>query len=112
MLLPIKNKIILNIISFIYTGMLNITGEKMQTNRDLRQEVFNIVDEQIRTNNLPETSETFERLKKEGYSDFEAKQMIGQCISVEMFETLSNKELFDHKRYVENLYNLPGEPEN
>lgn len=84
----------------------------MQTNKDLRQEVFSIVDEQIRTNNPPETAETFERLKKEGFSDFDAKQMIGQCLSVEMFETLSNKELFDHKRFVENLNDLPGEPEN
>jgi hypothetical protein len=53
---------------------------------------------------------TYNRLIGLGYSDFETKQLIGQCVANELFEILKNKKPYDNKRYVKNLLQLPKEP--
>ncbi|MBO9592558.1 MAG: DUF1841 family protein [Niabella sp.] len=82
----------------------------MEPNENVRQEIFNIVNNQMTTNNPPETKETFNRLKKEGYNDFEARQLIGQCVAVELFEIMKHRKPFDEKRYISNLKQLPKAP--
>lgn len=82
----------------------------MEANENVRQEIFNIVNNQMATNNPPETKETFNRLKKEGYNDFEARQLIGQCVAVELFDILKHHKRFDEARYIRHLKQLPKEP--
>ncbi len=45
-----------------------------------------------------------------GYSDFETKQLIGQCIAVETYKILKYKQPFDRQRYIRHLNQLPEEP--
>jgi hypothetical protein len=45
-----------------------------------------------------------------GYSDNDARMMVGQCVSVEIFDVLKHGKPFDEKRYIKNLKNLPKEP--
>ncbi|HMJ46565.1 MAG TPA: hypothetical protein VK498_04515 [Ferruginibacter sp.] len=82
----------------------------MEVNENMRAIIFQVVDNQIKSNDPPETKVTFKRLLDLGYSKFEVKQLIGQCISVEMFDVMKNQKPFNEKRYVKNLQQLPKEP--
>lgn len=82
----------------------------METNEVFRKQLFEEIENQISENNPPETKATFKRLRQEGFNDFRAKQMIGSCFSVELFDVLKNKKPFDIERYVKNLKKLPKEP--
>ena len=64
----------------------------------------------MKDNGPPESNKTFKRLLKEGYSRFETKQRIGQCVAVELFNIYKFNTPFDEKRYIKNLNNLPKEP--
>ncbi len=82
----------------------------METNDILRKQIFEIITNQIKNNDPPETKLTYKRLIDSGYSDFETKQLIGQCVTIEIFNVLKHKMPFDEKRYVKNLQQLPKEP--
>jgi hypothetical protein len=82
----------------------------MKVNLQLREQIFNIIDNQIKNNDPPETALTFKRLKEEGFDDFTVKQFIGQCVAVEIYNVMKYKKPFDESRYVQNLNNLPKEP--
>ena len=69
-----------------------------------------VVENQIRDNDPPETRETLERLKSEGISDEDAKLYIGQAVCIEVWNILKNKKEFNRDRFVRNLKNLPKEP--
>jgi hypothetical protein len=82
----------------------------MEINVELRKQIFEIVENQIRNNDPPETKLTYNRLKELGYNDFAVKQLIGQCVAVELFDIFKSGKPFDEKRYVGNLKRLPDEP--
>jgi len=82
----------------------------MKKNEIVREQIFEIIRNQIKGNDPPETKITYNRLKTMGYSDFETNQLIGQCVAVELFQVMKYKEPFDEKRYIKNLENLPQEP--
>lgn len=82
----------------------------MKTNKILRDQIFEIIKNQIRNNNPPETNFTYQRLIDSGYNDFETKQLIGQCVAVEIFNIMKHSKPFDEKRYIRNLKQLPKEP--
>ena len=54
----------------------------MEINENLRDVIFEVIDEQIAANDPPETALTLKRLIEEGYSEFEAKQFVGQAIVI------------------------------
>lgn len=82
----------------------------MKTNKILREQIFEIIKNQMKDNNPPETKSTYDRLRKQGFDDLQTRQMIGQCVSVELFEILKFKKPFDDERYIKNLAGLPKEP--
>lgn len=82
----------------------------MEQNEELREQIFEIIKNQLRDNNPPETKATYDRLQKQGYDDFETKQMIGQCLSVELFNVLKFGKPYNNERYIKNLRALPKEP--
>ncbi|AUS06604.1 hypothetical protein [Pseudotamlana carrageenivorans] len=82
----------------------------METNEKLREQIFDIIKNQLKDNTPPETKETFDRLIKEGFDDFQSRQMIGQCLAVEIFEVMKYGKPYNNKRYVKNLLALPKEP--
>ena len=82
----------------------------MEPDENLREQIFVVIRNQMDENNPPETNETYNRLIKEGYSDFEAKQLIGQCVAVELYSVFKHKKPFDEERYVNNLKQLPNKP--
>ncbi|MEN7548391.1 hypothetical protein AAG747_10760 [Rapidithrix thailandica] len=85
----------------------------MRVNRKLMSAVLTIVDNQIIDNHPPETSQTYERLLELGIDKADAKLMIGQAVSVELFHIMKNKQPFNYERFIKNLKKLPeGEMED
>jgi Domain of unknown function (DUF1841) len=84
--------------------------KKTKHNEALRLQIFEVVENQMRDNNPPETNETFQRLIRLGYSEKATKMYIGQCVAVEIFNVLKHHQKFDRTRYITNLKNLPKEP--
>jgi len=82
----------------------------MKVNENLRNAIFEVIDTQIADNNPVETAITLKRLRDEGHSEFEAKQLIGQAVAVELFDIMKKKVPFNKVRYIKNLTNLPAEP--
>jgi hypothetical protein len=83
----------------------------MKTNPVLYAAYMEVVDNQIRENNPPETKLTFERLKREGISELDAKKYIAQAIASETFWIMKKSEPFNLQRFIKNLNRLPADPE-
>ena len=82
----------------------------MKIDTELRDQIFQVIENQIKSNDPPETKVTYDRLIALGYSDFQTKQLIGECITVEMFTVIKEQQPFNEARYVKNLTQLPKEP--
>ena len=82
----------------------------MKKNLKAREIIFTIIDNQIKNNDPPETLKAFNKLKSQGYSEFETKQLIGHCVAVEIYNMMKYKKPSDNERYIRNLNNLPKEP--
>lgn len=82
----------------------------MKVNENLRNAIFEVIDNQISANEPVETAITLNRLMNEGYSEFEAKQLIGGALAVELFDVMKKSVPFNDARYIRNLKNLPKEP--
>jgi hypothetical protein len=76
----------------------------------LHQTILEIVDKQIEELTPPETSNTLNRLIDEGFSQEEAKRLIGCIVSSEIFRVLKDKKPFNLERFVEGLKGLPDMP--
>ncbi|HEX4945650.1 MAG TPA: hypothetical protein VFZ34_03155 [Blastocatellia bacterium] len=76
----------------------------------LRSAIFEIIHNQIRDNNPPETKATLERLLADEIPEEEALKMIGCCVTTEIFDILKYHRTFDEARYVRNLHRLPQLP--
>jgi len=83
----------------------------MKVNENLRNAIFEVIDNQVNDNQPAETAITLKRLRDEGYSEFEAKQLIGQAVAVELFYAMKKNAPFNETRYIKNLKNLPKEPD-
>jgi hypothetical protein len=84
----------------------------MDINTELRDQIFDIIKNQIKSNDPAETKITYDRLIGLGYSEFETKQLIGQCVAVELFSVIKEQKPFNELRYIKNLAQLPNEPIN
>ena len=78
--------------------------------KQMRKVFLEIINNQIRDNNPPETKQTLERLISEGISEKEAMDMIGCVVISEIFDVLKNKEDFNEERYITALNKLPEQP--
>jgi hypothetical protein len=85
------------------------TGQT-KTNPYLREAFLEVVDNQLRDNNPPETKLTLDRLKAEGYSVEDAKLLIAQAVAVETYVIMKTQTSFNRERFVRNLMALPQEP--
>jgi len=82
----------------------------MKTNEKIRTHILEIVENQLKENNPPETQITYDRLFREGFNDLQIRQLIAQCVAVEIFNIMKYGKPYDNDRYVKNLKKLPKEP--
>lgn len=72
--------------------------------------ILEVVANQMRENDPPETKQTYERLIREGHADEEVRRLIGCVIAIEVFDILKKKEVFNLDRFVLALDKLPELP--
>ena len=82
----------------------------MEVNENLRAQIFEIIKNQLRDSNPPEVKITYDRLRKQGFDDFETRQLIGQCLVVELFDVLKHGKTYNDDRYIKHLKALPKNP--
>ena len=82
----------------------------IRTDRESKANISEIIEDQIKTNNPPETKITYNRLLSLGYSAFDTKKLMGMCLIIEVLGISETKSYFNENRYVKNLKNLPNEP--
>ena len=90
-------------------------GKKKGTMNDpdpeiLRGALFEVIENQIRDRTPPETKDTYDRLRAEGYSEEEAMKLIGCALSSELFDILKSEKPYNETRYIAALKALPQLP--
>ena len=80
---------------------------EMRVNTELHNEILEVVNNQLKSNDPKETRITFKRLTGEGYSAIDAKKLIAQCVLFEMYTVLKEEKPFNEERFNRNLKQLP-----
>ena len=83
---------------------------KSEVNPHLHAAIMTVVDNQLRSNDPPQTQLTFKRLVDAGISEKEAKRLIACVVSAEIFDVLKKQEPFNLERFVKGLDKLPAMP--
>jgi len=78
-------------------------------NPRLKAAILETVEQQLAGGEPPETGETLARLKREGFSDDDARALLGQAVAVEIYGILREKKPFNRERFVRNLNRLPAQ---
>ena len=79
-------------------------------NEILRQAILEVINNQIRDNDPPETKQTYDRLQKEGFSKKETLKLIGNVVASEVFAVLKENRKYDNDKYISALNALPDLP--
>jgi hypothetical protein len=80
-------------------------------NPDLARQAFlQIVDNQLRLNDPPETRITYQRLRALGHSDADARRLIAQAVFAEINRIQSTRTPFDRASFAADLARLPAPP--
>ena len=72
-----------------------------------QETLLEVVDNQIRENDPPETKTTLQRLIKEGYSENDAKKLIAGVVVKVIHGMLKEKETYNQEQYIKALKSLP-----
>ena len=80
-------------------------------NPRLKATILEVVENQLRDGDPPETRETLDRLMREGHSEADARLLLGQAVTVEVYCIWKEKKPFNRERFVRNLRNLPAQPQ-
>jgi hypothetical protein len=76
----------------------------------VRAAILEVVDNQLRDGDPPETRQTLARLMAEGFSRQEARRLIGMVILCEMNDMVREGRIFDEARFAAHLQRLPEPP--
>jgi hypothetical protein len=74
--------------------------------------IMQVVENQLRDNQPPETTQTLGRLMGEGFAEEVSKHLIGSAIVAEMYYVLKSNTPFNPERYIALLNKLPSLPES
>ena len=81
-----------------------------QPNPRLTAAMLEVVENQLRDQTPPETSQTFHRLLAAGETTDEATRLIGCVVTTEISDVLTHRAPFDQGRFVAALHRLPTLP--
>ena len=76
------------------------------SNDRLKFAILEIVENQIKMDDPPCAGRTFRRLVSSGYTDKEAKEMIGAVLIEDIYFILKDKQSFDVEKYSKRLDDL------
>ncbi|MDD2318532.1 MAG: hypothetical protein PHO83_00600 [Geobacteraceae bacterium] len=72
--------------------------------------ILEVVERQLASGSPVQTQATLDRLVGQGFSEEDAKHLIGSVVVVEMRSVVSEGRPFQEERYVSLLQNLPQLP--
>ena len=75
-------------------------------NPRLQKLIFEIIDNQIRDNEPPETKATWKRLKAAGYSDLQIRKKIGGVFAEHLYYVMHDNIPMDNEKYIQDLKRL------
>jgi hypothetical protein len=78
----------------------------------IRKALFEVIENQMKENNPPETKKTYQRLLDQGFSRDETMRMMATVVITEMNDMVKHNRTFDEAGYVEALQALPKLPFN
>jgi hypothetical protein len=81
----------------------------MDRNDELRAAYLEVVENQLRDNDPPETRKTYDRLCTEGFTENNAKVLIASVIAFETYKIMLTNSSFNRERFVGNLNKLPDQ---
>jgi vesicle coat complex subunit len=84
--------------------------KQSESNPHLQAAIMEVVENQLRNNDPPQTGQTFKRLIEAGHSEKEAKRLIACVVSAEIFDVLKKNEPFNLDRFIKCLNKLPAMP--
>ena len=67
-------------------------NNESNTNRRLNSEIMGIVNNQLENGKPVETQKTYDRLIDEGYSDDEARNLIGHVVVREIYDMIEEEK--------------------
>jgi hypothetical protein len=73
--------------------------------------ILEVVENQLRDGEPPETKQTYNRLISEGHPEEDAKRLIACVVAAEVFDVLKKQEAFNPVRFAAALNRLPEFPE-
>tara|TARA_B100000315_G_C14234376_1_gene432471 strand:- start:241 stop:588 length:348 start_codon:yes stop_codon:yes gene_type:complete len=83
---------------------------RMKPNPLVQRTILEIVENQLKDGDPPETVQTLERLVADGHSRQEAKKLIGAVVVMELNELVKQRQTFEKARFVRALNRLPELP--
>ena len=90
---------------------MTIKSREEEAKRRLKASFLEVVDNQLNSNDPPETKLTLDRLIAQGLTQEDAKVYISQVVCHEAFLVMKDKKPYDQARYIGNLQRLPKEPQ-
>lgn len=72
--------------------------------------ILDVVEKQIQEGAPPQTRETLARLMGEGFSEGEARQLIGAAVVAEMRAVVEEGRSFSEERFLALMHELPRLP--
>jgi hypothetical protein len=69
----------------------------------LKAAIMDVLDNQLRHHDPPETRDTLERLLDEGTDREEARRLIGCVIAAELVDVMKSSRPFDRERFITRL---------
>jgi hypothetical protein len=78
-------------------------GYITKPNPYLKSTIIEAVDNQLRDNTPPVTTETFERLQREGYSAKQAKEKIAAVLIEDIYDVMTTKQPHNEAEYERKL---------
>lgn len=76
----------------------------------LRKAIMEVIHNQVRDNDPPETGRTIKRLRQQGFSEEETLKLVGCVVASEVFGILKENKLYEEERYIAALKRLPKLP--
>ncbi|MBM4300145.1 MAG: hypothetical protein FJ121_01225 [Deltaproteobacteria bacterium] len=75
-----------------------------------REALFEVIENQMKADNPPETKQTYHRLRAAGYSHRETMKMVACVVLIELNEMVRDNRIYDEAGYIKALRALPQLP--
>ncbi len=83
---------------------------KKTESQRLKEAILEVINNQLRDNDPPETKQVLIRLQNQGHSEQEALKLIGYVVASEVFSVLKENRQYNMEKFISALNNLPKLP--